>query len=32
VFGFLQVADFHLDSPLRGLGRSDDLPADEIRL
>jgi exonuclease SbcD len=31
MFKFLHAADIHLDSPLRGLGRSDDLPADEIR-
>lgn len=31
MFQFLHAADIHLDSPLRGLGRSDDLPADEIR-
>ena len=31
MFKFLHAADIHLDSPLKGLGRSDDLPADEIR-
>ncbi len=31
MFKFLHAADIHLDSPLRGLGRSEDLPADEIR-
>jgi exonuclease SbcD len=31
MYQFLHAADIHLDSPLRGLGRSDDLPADEIR-
>jgi exonuclease SbcD len=31
MFKFLHAADIHLDSPLRGLGRSDALPADEIR-
>lgn len=31
MFKFLHAADLHLDSPLRGLGRSDDLPADRIR-
>jgi DNA repair exonuclease SbcCD nuclease subunit len=27
----VHAADLHLDSPLRGLGRSDDAPVDEIR-
>jgi exonuclease SbcD len=31
MFKFLHAADIHLDSPLRGLGRSDDIPADEVR-
>ncbi|EHH67673.1 metallophosphoesterase family protein [Gluconobacter morbifer] len=30
-FRFLHAADIHLDSPLRGLGRYEGLPVDEIR-
>ena len=31
MFTFLHAADIHLDSPLRGLGRYEGCPADEIR-
>ena len=31
MFKFLHAADIHLDSPLSGLGRSGDGPADEVR-
>lgn len=31
MFSFIHAADIHLDSPLRGLELSEDIPADEVR-